>query len=549
MAEDDPPNITVVPKQSWVACYGPWIALVMILVFVAGVRWRLAELPLERDEGEYAYMGQLILQGIPPYQLAYNMKFPGVYLMYAVIMAIFGQNPAGIHMGVLLVNAATVVVVFLLTRRLWSDYAGVLAAVTYALLSMTHSSLGLAGHATHFVVLWALWGILLLWNAGESSRWWRYVGAGILMGLAIMMKQPGVFFAAFAVVWMLCRQWHSRPIHRLRWVVRPGLVLLGIFLPLMIMILTLWRLGVFDRFWFWTVRYAQTYGPHASWDMTLGLFLENMNAMTSKSRLFWALAIVCFMGMCLGKNNRRHLGFITGLSLFSFLSVCPGLHFRLHYFIMIMPMVAIIVGGGLHLWREKWRRHHPGLALRVPLLVFSLAAGHTLWQGGEVWLRMSPEQACRSTYGISPFAASIPIAHYIKNHTAPQDTIAVLGSEPQIYFYSQRHSATGYIYTYPLAEQQPYAPEMQKEMAREIEASCPQYIVCTNMPATWPLANAEPEKYFILRWWAHYRQNYDLVGLVELCPDHTYYRWDNQVAGWTTSSVEAYLMVLRRKQN
>lgn len=35
--------------------------------------------PLERDEGEYAYAGQLMLQGIPPYQLAYNMKLPGTY--------------------------------------------------------------------------------------------------------------------------------------------------------------------------------------------------------------------------------------------------------------------------------------------------------------------------------------------------------------------------------------------------------------------------------------------------------------------------------------
>ena len=49
------------------------IAIFLVILLVAGIRFRLLEMPLERDEGEYAYAGQLILQGIPPYELAYNM--------------------------------------------------------------------------------------------------------------------------------------------------------------------------------------------------------------------------------------------------------------------------------------------------------------------------------------------------------------------------------------------------------------------------------------------------------------------------------------------
>ena len=72
-------------------------------------------------------------------------------------------------------------------------------------------------------------------------------------------------------------------------------------------------------------------------------------------------------------------------------------------------------------------------------------------------------------YGLNPFPESIAIAEYIKAHSKEQDKIAVLGSEPQIYFYSNRHSATGYIYVYGLMEDQKYALKMQKEMAEEIE--------------------------------------------------------------------------------
>ena len=92
--------------------------VLLIIAFVGLIRIRLRDMPLERDEGEYAYAGQLILQGVPPYQLAYNMKLPGTYAAYAGILAIFGQTPAAVHDGTLLVNAATTFLIFLLTLRL-----------------------------------------------------------------------------------------------------------------------------------------------------------------------------------------------------------------------------------------------------------------------------------------------------------------------------------------------------------------------------------------------------------------------------------------------
>ncbi len=68
------------------------VGLLLAMLLFAAIRWRLRDMPLERDEGEYAYAGQLMLQGIPPYQVAYNMKLPGTYVAYAVIMKIFGQT-------------------------------------------------------------------------------------------------------------------------------------------------------------------------------------------------------------------------------------------------------------------------------------------------------------------------------------------------------------------------------------------------------------------------------------------------------------------------
>src|ERR1700719_5289910 len=112
------------------------------------MRIRLLGIPLDSAEGEYAYAGQLMLQGIPPYKLAYNMKFPGTYAAYAGIMSIFGQTITGIHLGLLLVNAATITLIFFLGRRLVNSTAGIAAAMTYAALCLSPTVLGLASHAT-----------------------------------------------------------------------------------------------------------------------------------------------------------------------------------------------------------------------------------------------------------------------------------------------------------------------------------------------------------------------------------------------------------------
>ena len=227
-----------------------WVLAAVIFSLTAAIRVRLLGIPLERDEGEFAYAGQLLLQGIPPYKLAYSMKFPGTYAAYAITMFFFGQTITAIHLGLLFVNSATRALIFFVGKRLVNSTVGIAAAASYALLSFSPSVLGLAAHATHFVVLPVLGGAFLLLN----------------------------------------------------------------------------------------------------------------------------------------QQNRLGVG---------------------------RPFVS---------------------------------AGN-------------------------PFPETIKLAEYVRDHTDPSDTIAVGGSEPQIYFYSHRHSATGYIYPYPRMEAQTYARQMQSEMIHEIESA------------------------------------------------------------------------------
>ena len=111
------------------------LGLLAVLAGGAALRWRLLDVPLDRDEGEFAYMAQQMLRGVPPYEAAYAMKLPGIYAVYSVVLAVAGESIRGIHLGLLVAGAATTVAMFLLGRRLYDATVGLAAAAAFALLS------------------------------------------------------------------------------------------------------------------------------------------------------------------------------------------------------------------------------------------------------------------------------------------------------------------------------------------------------------------------------------------------------------------------------
>jgi len=223
----------------------PWclVGLFLAMLLFTAIRWRLRDMPLERDKGEYAYAGPLILQGIPPYQIAYNMKLPGTYATYAVIMEIFGQTAAGIRTGLLAANALTILLVYALGKRLYGNIAGVVSGASYGLLSLGPSVNGFAGHARHFVVLAAGAGLWVLLRAIEERRDWKIFSAGLLFGLAFLMKQPGAAFGIFGAQYLsMTAGWGKgkvqASVRRLLWFGA------GVVLPFGVTCLVLWRAGV-----------------------------------------------------------------------------------------------------------------------------------------------------------------------------------------------------------------------------------------------------------------------------------------------------------------
>jgi hypothetical protein len=575
------------PWRDMLRRHRAWLLVALAVLFVLIVRVRLRELPLERDEGEYAYAGQLILQGVPPYKEAYNMKLPGTYAAYAVIMAVFGQSPSGIRLGLTLVNAVSIVLVFRLGRRLLDEAAGVSAAAAFALLSLSPSVLGLAAHATHFVLLAALCGIWLLVKALERpppdrpSRMAFQASAlvfasGLMFGLAFLMKQHGVFFGLFGalyLLWVRYSEWRAAAMMRRQQlsVRRPrqqtgseitgppsrpslarmtldlGWFALGWVLPYALTCLVLWAAGAFSHFVFWTITYAREYASAISVVNAPATLRAGLRVVVGPNLLFWLLpwvgALVMWWDERLVEYRPRsevrrprsntqspRFGttgddaearqsrvpspcfFLTALLICSFASVSVGLYFREHYFITVLPVLALLTGvavsHALHLLKHDQTIE---LFLAVPILgLFAIALGAALIGHGSVWLTLPRAQALRSVFGSTLFAETARAADYLKAHAPKGARVAVLGSEPEIYFLSGRRSASGYIYMYPLMEAHPHALKMQEEMITEIERARPEYVVYIDDDFSWLTQPASARK--VLEWWKDYwATNLDLV--------------------------------------
>src|SRR5262245_46348928 len=167
----------------------PAIWFAAICAFACLLRWPIAAVPLERDEGEYAYIAQRWWLGEVPYRDSFDQKPPGVFVAYAVIQKVFGTSPAAIHWGTQVYTFGTLALIFFLGRELFGPTEGLLAALFAAYMTADLCVLGQAANTETFMILpltAAFLATLLARDRGSSG--WALL-AGVCSSLALLCKQ------------------------------------------------------------------------------------------------------------------------------------------------------------------------------------------------------------------------------------------------------------------------------------------------------------------------------------------------------------------------
>jgi 4-amino-4-deoxy-L-arabinose transferase-like glycosyltransferase len=452
-----------------------WLSFLLVLpaiVVAALLRLPIAAIPLERDEGEYAYIAQRWLEGEVPYQSAFDQKPPGVFLAYLVIERFIGTSTVALHWGAQLYTLGTLFLLFLLGRRLFSPMVGCVAAVFAAFLTADQGVYGNAANTETCMILPLVAAMLTTVRAAESdSLGWAFV-TGLLCAAALLFKQVAVFDVAFYLLVLLLT---GRRSGLLATVACAG-VAVG-FLP----VLGYFKVaGAWDDFVDCTVGYNLGYVQHQRLSDYWNAFWRRFGTILETAWPVYTLAAFGLSGRWWPgppeapgvARARRLMPWWLG---FSFLGVGTGGYFREHYFMQIIPAVAVLAGLGLStllgMVGRAWVR--AGLAGAVCVLV----PAYGVIAAPQYYLDGSPDEKCRATYELNPFPECVVVARYVAENSLPSDEVFVYGSEPEIYYYARRKCASRYIFSYPLLTPSPTARDRQQTVLAELRAHPPRFII------------------------------------------------------------------------
>ncbi|MGZ7081339.1 MAG: hypothetical protein ACXVJT_18145, partial [Thermoanaerobaculia bacterium] len=397
--------------------------------------------------------------------------------------------------------------------------------------SLSPAAVGPMAHATHFAVLPGVAGLLLLTRekreepagGAPAATLLPMFGAGVLFGVAVFMKQPAITFLGCGVVYLLIAR-------RVR---DSAIVAGGAAAVAAIAFLILAAAGVFPRFWFWTISYAREYATTRPLSLGLQSFRENFGPIVSYSPLLWIAAAAGLIAIVFDKNRDRRWMVLT-VAASCALATVPGLYFRPHYFLIAMPAVALLVAAAF----DGARRLMPPAVVAIGVAVVLFIS---VVQQSHAFMGFDNRKLIYALYGLDPVLDAPRIAGYLRDHTTPADSIAILGSEPEIYFYSGRRSATGYIYMYPLMEKQKFASQMQRELIGEVTRAQPRYLLLASMLRSWGRTpDSDPA---IFDWVQKVVQGYQVEGIVEVFADRSVYAWGDDARRYrpsTTNIVTIY---------
>ncbi len=521
-------------------------ALAGSILLVALLRAAHLGFPLERDEGEFGYIAQELLRGVPVYVSAHTQKLPGTYWAYALFMSLFGQTAAGIHLGLLLVNAAMMALIHLVVRATHDRPSAWLAATVFGLAGMSPMLYGFAFHAAFLVALCALAGAWLLLRARRSGAARTYALSGLCFGLSVLMKQTGALFVPAVLVLMVLDHRASEDRSSRALAVRAAGFVAGALLPLAATAAWYLAIGRFGLFWFWAWEFAGEFSGQVTLRQAVDNLAVNGGRAVSGFEVLWVLAAAGLAAALLDRGRRAAGRFHLMFALASLATIVPGLYFTSHYFISLLPAMAMLIGvlAGCLAGPGRRAAYRRAAAAAVWLAAAAGVAAGVSRYSDYYSKSTGDDMMARIVYPGNPFPESVELAAYLRAHTTVNDRIAVLGSETQVLFYARRRSASRFVNVYYLTAIHPRAREMQREMAGDIESAKPRYVVAAYVPTSWLWKPGSPTD--LLAWWDRYSPAwYELEGVCELGDGEPTWRWGADARAPRRNS--AFLAVLGRR--
>ncbi len=463
--------------------------------------------PFFRDEGLYAAVAQLILDGDVPYRDAFDNKPPMVFAWYALSFLLFGEHIWAPRLLVALLLSASTLLMYLEGRLLFSHRAGIGAALALAL------SFGLAtletGANIEFFMILPLVAALYTFSIGRKtgqSRW--YIAAGFLSGIAIATKHISLFvlvlYLALAA-WPLLRSQGLSAVASADFRRSVGGLAAGCAAAFLAVVAPFVATGTLPDLWEATVVYALLYVNDVPADQKLEVLQKSPLYLTLVLGP-WMLLAVAGIAQLARSGAGGHGPLVLGWLAANWLGIIAAGRFYDHYYITLLPALALIAPLGVRYLRDSRTSRPAGIALTI---VFGLLLAFVLSQNANIYFQPTPEERHIAKYphdDRAPWENQGPaFGRWIEARTESGDGIYNLGFQSELYFYADRRSPTRFIMDRPFWTNEEYIGQA----LTELNADPPLYVIDSAINEEW----SEQKRYTTeIKEWII--ANYDYVGEV-----------------------------------
>lgn len=527
--------------SSWWRKWSPLIFLAIAGIIFLQARIKLLAIPLERDEGSFAYIGHWLLRGKDMYTDMLDSKLPGLYAIYAFATTLFGYHATGVHMGLLITNIAAAIFFFLMLRDLFNHYVAAIATSFFLILVSSPNVNGFAAHATQLLLPFLIGGCWFFWKGAEKNKLIYFFLAGLMIGLSFTIKQQTAIFGILlaALWWPVRLKWHKKEGARLpvnEW------ILLGIggILPVLMTIGYFKLTNRFDEFIFWT--YTQPLKLSGSMaDPWYQLLWEGIVKVNKKFELIWITAFAGFVLIFFSRFSVDRKWFAALFTVFCIASIAIGVAYYKHYFVVVMPGVALCTGIAIHWISQKTGKAgwNIGLALAA-LLIFI-----PLMLRGDYFFNPDFNKIHQEAYNQNMFPEIEKIGQELSRRIPEGGKLAVLGSEPEVLVAAQREGCSKYLMVYSMLIDPENAQRMQDEYYADITTCDADYVLFDVFSSSWAPGFEKLELHKKNMAWIN--ENFVLAGIAEHIDGQPgVVLWDNEANNYKPKST--YIVyVLKRK--
>ena len=468
------------PGRRWLE-WSPLVFLGIILLIFLQARIQLLAIPLERDEGSFAYIGHWLLRGKDLYTDMLDSKLPGLYAVYAFSTTLFGYNATGVHAGLLVSNLTAAFFFYLLLREIFNRTIAAIATAFLLILILSPNVNGFAAHATQLLLPFVFAGCWLFWKGLRENRLHYFFLAGLMIGISFTIKQQTALFGLLlAGIWWPVRMiWYKSQKQKLP-IVEWLLLAIGGILPLLCVVGYYTATDRFDEFIFWT--YQQPLKLTGSMrDPWYQLLWEGIQRVNKKFELIWLTSLAGVILLFFSGFKQEQKWFTILFTICCVASIGFGVAYYNHYFVVVMPAVAICTAIAIH-WitlKLKTKGLAWGIALASLLIMVPLAGR------SDYYFKPDYTLIHQEAYKQNMFPELEKIGQELSRRVPKGGKIAILGSEPEVLVAAQREACTKYLMVYSMLIDPDNAQRMQDEYYADITQCGADYVVFDIFSSSW----------------------------------------------------------------